>query len=299
VTGGSSPHPSGSRDDPGPVTRAQALFETRRAFERAGLDHPALDARILLMGALGIGPFELATRPETGLTAREAETIASYRERRLSREPVARILGEREFWGLPFILSPETLVPRPDTETVVETALDLVPDRSARMRILDLGTGSGCLLVALLHECPGAFGLGIDRSPEALRTARQNALRNGVGDRAVFAACDWAACLDRRFDLIVSNPPYIPSGDIAALDPDVRDYDPTLALDGGPDGLDAYRTILAEAGRLLAPEGLLVLEIGYDQADALPQLSAALGLDVVRLAHDLSGNARCIALKGS
>jgi release factor glutamine methyltransferase len=188
-------------------------------------------------------------------------------------------------------------VPRPDTETVVETALDLLPDRQGPLTIVDFGTGSGCILTALLHEMPQARGLGIDRSLGALRTARLNAHMNGVGDRSLFAASDWAGAIRGPFDLMVSNPPYIASAAIPGLDVEVRDHDPLPALDGGADGLEAYRILLGEAGRLLRPGGLAVLEIGYDQAAALRQLAQAHGLDVLRVAHDLSGHPRCVALK--
>jgi release factor glutamine methyltransferase len=279
------------------MTRAEALSELRQAFAAAGLDTPALDARLLVLAALAIAPADLAARPDERITRAQAEVLAAYRRRRLGREPVARILGEWEFWGLPFALSPDTLVPRPATETLVETALRHLPDATACPRILDLGTGTGCLLVSLLHERPDAVGLGIDRCPGALATAQTNAWRNGVGTRAYFAASDWARAVGGRFDLIVSNPPYIASGVIPTLEIDVRDHDPVLALDGGPDGLSAYRLILAEAPRLLAPGGVLVLEIGYDQAEALRGLAASHPLDIVERAHDLSGVARCVALK--
>jgi release factor glutamine methyltransferase len=205
-------------------------------------------------------------------------------------------LGEREFWGLPFTLSRDTLVPRPDTETVVETALSLRPGAGEPVRILDLGTGSGCLLVALLHERPDATGLGLDRSVDALVTARANAWRNGVGPRAAFVASDWASSVQGGFDLIVSNPPYIAAGTIPGLDPEVRCHDPRLALDGGPDGFDAYRVILAEGRQLLAPGGRLVLEIGYDQDEALQRLAGLHGFQVLTVARDLSGQPRCVAL---
>ncbi len=279
------------------TTRARALARLRRAFAEAGLDTAALDARLLLLDALGIEPTELLARPEIPLGDLGAARLEAAAARRLAREPVARILGQREFWGLPFALSPETLVPRPDTETVVETALSLVGDGTAPRRILDLGTGSGCLLVALLHECPTAFGIGVDREPAALVTARRNAEANGVGARARFIAADWAAPLRGPFDLVVSNPPYIASAVIGDLDPDVREHDPRLALDGGPDGLDAYRRIIGEAGRLLVPGGALVLEIGYDQAAAVRALGVGAGLEFVRLAYDLSNNPRCTAFR--
>ena len=281
------------------TTRAQALAELRRNLNEAGFETAALDARLLLLTALGIPATTLVTHPDTPLTAEESETLASFARRRLAHEPVARIVGIREFWGLPFRLSPETLVPRPDTETVVETVLDLLPDRQAPLRIVDFGTGSGCILVALLHELPRATGLGVDLSPGALATARTNADENGVGGRCHFALSRWADAVSGPFDLIVSNPPYIASGVIPTLDEEVREHDPRLALDGGPDGLEPYRILLSEAGRLLAPGGLLAVEIGYDQAEELRSLAGSHGLEILRIAHDLSGNPRCVAMRRS
>lgn len=280
-------------------TRAQALAQLRRTLGEAGFETAALDARLLLLTALGIPATALVTHPDTPLTAEEAETLATFTRRRLAHEPVARIVGTREFWGLPFRLSPETLVPRPDTETVVETALAFLPDRQAPLRIVDFGTGSGCILVALLHELPKATGLGIDLSPGALVTARANAEDNGVGRRSHFALSRWAEAVSGSFDLIVSNPPYIASGVIPTLDEEVREHDPRLALDGGADGLEPYRILLSEADRLLAPGGLLAVEIGYDQAEDLRSLAGLHGLEVLRIAHDLSGNPRCVAMKRS
>jgi release factor glutamine methyltransferase len=300
---GATPAPpcTGERRD-GPIVaadtpRTAALAALRRAFVAAGLDAPALEARLLLLAALGIAPADLIARPDAPVDEAAADRLASFARRRLACEPVARILGEREFWGLPFVLSSETLVPRPDTETVIETALGLFPDGQAPLRLLDLGTGSGCLLIALLYERPRASGIGIDRSCGALATARRNAQRNGVAGRALFAASDWAAALRGPFDLIVSNPPYIPSPVVPTLAAEVRDHDPRLALDGGEDGLDAYRIILADARRLLGPRGRLIVEIGYDQAEDLRQLAAGFNLDVSTVAHDLSGNPRCVVLK--
>jgi release factor glutamine methyltransferase len=280
------------------ASRAEAVRALRRAFDKAGIETAALDARVLVCAALGIGTAELLIQGEKPV-GDSARTIQRFAQRRLAREPVARILGEREFWGLPFALSPETLVPRPDTETVVEAALALLANRDAPLRLLDLGTGSGCLLVALLHECPAAFGVGVDRSLGALQTARANAVRNGVGPRAAFVRGSWTQSLGGPFDLIVSNPPYIPSEGIATLEPEVREHDPLLALDGGPGGLDAYRAILVDARRLLVPGGHLVLEIGYAQADAVRQLAHAHTLEIVAMASDLSGNPRCVALKAT
>nr|WP_279306579.1 peptide chain release factor N(5)-glutamine methyltransferase [Microvirga solisilvae] len=269
----------------------------RQTLTEAGFETASLDARLLLLSVLHVSATELITHPDIALTAEEAERLEAFTRRRLAHEPVARIIGEREFWGLPFALSPETLVPRPDTETVVETVLDLLPNRKAPLLMADFGTGSGCLLVALLHELPQTTGLGIDISCGALETARRNAWANGVGERSLFALSHWADAVSGRFDLIVSNPPYIASDVIPVLDREVREHDPMLALDGGPDGLEPYRILLGEAKRLLVPGGLLAVEIGYDQAEDLTGLAAANGLEMVRIAHDLSNNPRCVAMR--
>jgi release factor glutamine methyltransferase len=281
------------------ATRAEALALMRAAFRRAGLDDPALDARVLLAEALGVDATELALRPDGRLAAAEARRASGYAARRLAREPVARILGRREFWSLPFALAPETLVPRPDTETVVEAALALFPAPAAPLRLLDLGTGSGCLLVALLHERPAARGVGVDRSLSVLRTARDNAAAAGVGARAAFAVSHWGAALAGGFDLVVANPPYIASAIVDGLAPEVRTHDPRQALDGGRDGLDAYRAIFAEARRLIAPGGALVVEIGFDQEESVGDLAAAAGLAATSAKRDLAGRVRALAFKCS
>ena len=279
------------------TSRADALSALRRAFAAAGLDTPALDARLLAAAALAVDRTELALQPGAPLGEQGAARLKGFAARRLSREPVARIVGFAEFWSLPFELSAETLVPRPDTESVVETALSLVPDRSVPLRILDLGTGSGCLAIVLLHELPNAFAVGIDVAPGALATARRNAVRNGVPSRVAFAATRWAGALTGQFDLVVSNPPYIRSRDIDDLAPEPRCYDPRLALDGGADGLTAYRAILADAVRLLAPSGVLVLEIGFDQEEEVRQLALRESLTPVLAKRDLGGHIRALAFK--
>jgi release factor glutamine methyltransferase len=277
------------------ASRGEALAALRRAFAAAGLDEPALDARILLAEAAGLSDQDLLAYPERPLGAVAAARLRDWAARRLAREPVWRILGQAEFWGLPFRLSAQTLVPRPDTETLVETALALcdAPDP----RILDLGTGTGCVLVALLHERPRAWGLGLDRSEEACRTARGNARVNAVGARAAFLVGDWAQALAPRagFDLVVSNPPYIPRGDMPGLAEEVRAHDPARALDGGVDGLDAYRALFARAGDLLGPRGVLAVEVGAGQAEDVAAIGARAGLVPTRIARDLAGVARVVA----
>jgi release factor glutamine methyltransferase len=275
--------------------RADALAALRRAFAAAGLDEPALDARILLTEAAGLSAHELLARPEAPLDDAAAARLSAFAARRLAREPVWRILGQAEFWGLPFRLSPETLAPRPDTETLVETALALAPRPDPA--ILDLGTGTGCVLVALLSERPTAWGLGVDRAEGACRTARDNARANGVGARAAFLVGDWTAALapGARFDLVVSNPPYIPHADIAGLAEEVRAHDPARALDGGADGLEAYRAILARGTDLLAEDGVLAVEVGIGQARDVARIGEGEGLAPVRVARDLAGMARVVA----
>lgn len=268
-----------------------------REFRRCGLDSPELDARLIVGHALGLEHAALAAQSRRSLAAAEADAVAALAARRLAREPAARIIGRKEFWGLPFALNGETLVPRPETETVVEAALAAIERFKPRApRIVDLGTGSGALLIALLCELPQASGVGTDISPAALDCARANAAALGIGARSSFIACDWGSALVGRFDLLVSNPPYIARGDIAALAPEVRAFDPRRALDGGPDGLDGYRAIAADARRLLAPGGALVVELGQGQLAAATALFAAVGLAPGAVRHDLSGIARALTV---
>jgi release factor glutamine methyltransferase len=269
----------------GDAFAGQTIETARRAlaarFKRAGVESAELDARILVGSVLGLDLTGLIAAAARILTADKAERLEDFAQRRIAGEPVARILGLKEFWGLPLRLSPATLVPRPDTETVVEAALETLPAESRRdspLRIADLGTGSGAILLALLSELPNASGVGTDISVPALQTARDNAGQLGLAARAAFVACDYAAALSGPFDLIVSNPPYIRSAHITSLDAEVRDHDPHRALDGGFDGLDAYRLIAPEATRLLAPGGALVVEVGHGQSGDVQGLIAAAGL---------------------
>ncbi|MBX3536712.1 MAG: peptide chain release factor N(5)-glutamine methyltransferase [Chelatococcus sp.] len=278
------------------TTRGEARRLMADAFSTAGLDTPALDARVLLCKALEITALDLSTKPDVTIGP-VAPLLAGMVARRLKFEPVARICGMQEFWGLPFALSGATLVPRPDTETLVEAALKVVREEGradSRLRILDLGTGSGCILTALLSELPAATGVGIDLSPDAARVARQNAAMNGVGARAAFLAGDWASAVAAPFDFIVSNPPYIETADIECLAPDVRLHDPRLALDGGPDGLAAYWRVAAEAERLLRRDGHCLVEVGAGQAGDVGRLFGRYGLVNWVAIPDLAGIERVI-----
>ena len=274
--------------------RALAAKLTTQAIESA-----ELDARLLVGAALDLdltGLIAVAARP---ITEDEAFRLDRFMRRRLAGEPVARILGFKEFWGLPMHLSPATLVPRPDTETVVELALEIwrgEPYRNPQPRIADIATGSGAILLALLSEMPEAEGVGTDISPAALHTASSNAVRLGFASRAAFVACNYAAALSGAFDLMVSNPPYIRSAEIAELASEVRDYDPLGALDGGADGLDAYRALIPQAARLLAPGGTLIVEAGIGQSGQIRGLMAAAGLTAERPPKaDLAGIPRAVA----
>jgi release factor glutamine methyltransferase len=269
----------------------------RRLRER-GIESPELDARLLVGHALGLDHTGLARAADRVLDTTEMERIEALFARRLAHEPVARIVGVKEFWGLPFKVTPAVLVPRPETETVIEVALAALDRGGARqrpLRIADLGVGSGAILLALLSELPDARGIGTDRDPAALAVARDNAEKFGLASRAQFAACDFGTALQPGFDLVVTNPPYVASADIGALAPDVRDFDPHVALDGGADGLAAYRAITGDAARLVAPGAHFVAEIGKGQADAVTDLLVAAGFGGIMVFPDLAGIPRVVA----
>lgn len=295
-----SPLPDSGHPEPeAGATAGAACRALAAAFRRAAIPTPELDARLLVCAAAGISHERLVADPDLALSAEARRSLAVLKARRLTREPVSRIVGHREFWGRDFLLSPETLDPRPDSETLIEAVLRHVgeagkPDPS----ILDLGTGTGALLVTLLAEVEGATGVGTDRSLAALRTAALNAARHGVAGRAEFVAATWCEGLAGAFDIIVANPPYIPGGEIARLEPEVALHDPVLALDGGRDGLDAYRSILAGARGLLAGGGLLAFEVGHGQWDIVARMlrvtGYASGSSIPERHEDLAGVARCI-----
>ena len=278
------------------MTVAQARRALADAFGRAGLDSPELDARLLAGHALGFDRTRLTVESERSLNDGDIQALAALAARRLNREPVARILGVKEFWGLSLRLNEATLVPRPETETVVEAALAAIDrggSRGRALRIADLGTGSGALLIALLSELPNANGTGTDVSRDALTAARDNAERLGLASRADFTIGDFGAALTGAFDLVVSNPPYIASGDIAALPPEVR-TDPVRALDGGADGLDCYRVIAGQAPRLLKPDGDLVVELGLGQESDIAAMFLQAGLVPSPARPDLAGVPRAL-----
>lgn len=269
-----------------------------RAFDARGIDTAKADARILAAHALNLSRAQLISQADRGLESCEIDALSARAARRLQREPVSRIIGHREFWGLTLSINSSVLDPRPETETLIEVALDWIETRHLRnenLRLLDIGTGSGALLLALLSELPASSGIATDKSVAALSVARANAERLGFTSRCRFVACDFAAALQGRFDLVVSNPPYIAHLEMPNLEPEVRDYDPQLALDGGEDGLDAYRSIAKDALRLLSPRGRLIVELGHAQAEAVRAIVVAAGLSVdVPPRADLAGISRAL-----
>jgi release factor glutamine methyltransferase len=277
------------------LSRAQALRLMTQAFAAAKNETPALDARLLLCAALGIGHLDLLREPDLqiGVAAGEIEAAA---RRRLAGEPVARIIGRREFYGLDFALTPAVLDPRPDTEILVEAVLAALEARRAEsLQLLDLGVGSGAILAALLSHLPAAFGVGVDRSEPACRVARSNLAALGFANRGAVVCADWANPLRGAFDAIVSNPPYIATGEIAGLAKEVRAHDPRGALDGGADGLVAYRILAATVPQLLASDGIVAFEVGAAQAESVADLLAATGvLEPRDLLRDLGGHVRVV-----
>ncbi len=280
------------------VSVAVARRALATAFREAGLDTPELDARVLVSHALGLDHAGLTVQSGRTIDSEEAERIRAFAARRIGREPVARIVGAKEFWSLPFVITPAVLVPRSETETLVEAALGVVEGKPGRcLRVADLGTGSGALLLALLHELEGAEGVGTDVSPAALDLAHENCERLGFSRRAAFVACDFGAALGGGFDLVVSNPPYVAEREWPRLDPEVRKFDPKLALDGGADGLAAYRRIAVDARRLIAPGAHIIVELGAGMVDPVAAIFAAAGLVIRATRPDLNGVPRALIVR--
>ena len=271
---------------------ATLLCDATKTLRTAGIENPRAEARLLLSHSLGLDPTALIGRAHDPV---EASGFAPLLARRAAREPIAYILGTREFWGKKFRVTPATLIPRPETETLVEAALDCFPERAAVRRVLDLGTGSGCLLCTALAEFPAATGLGVDASEAALAVARFNAESLGLGGRVLFVHGDWLAGIAGKFDLVLANPPYVALAEMARLEPELG-HEPLFALVAGEDGLDAYRAILPRLGAVLAPGGVAILELGAGQAAMVAALAARCGLQVVTLCHDLARIPRAIVL---
>jgi len=281
----------------------EAIRRVTRALERAGVDTPSRDARLLVTEATGLDAARLIAEPDRSIAQAERRRLAELVERRCAREPVSRIMGYREFYGRDFAISPAVLDPRPDSETLIETALALAEEEgwgAQSIRILDVGTGSGCLLVTLLAELSAAGGVGTDLSAEALDVAAQNAARHGVASRARLKARRSLEGIEEHFDIVVCNPPYISSQEIAALAPEVRDHDPRAALDGGADGLNVYREVIPTLSRVVS-SGWVLFEVGAAQAAAVAELLRTVcgpqGSTGIRFANDLGGHVRCVAAK--
>ncbi|SOE16606.1 [protein release factor]-glutamine N5-methyltransferase [Hoeflea halophila] len=278
----------------------EAWLAMRAAFRSAGLESADLDARLLVANLAGVEPHQLATAGEMVLTQSIQDRLGKALQKRLDGMPVHRILGSREFYGLKLGLSPATLEPRPDTETLVESVLPLmreISDAKGSCSIVDLGIGTGAIGLALVAECPHARCLGIDVSAQAVATARENAEALGLAGRYTATTGNWLTGIESRFDLIVSNPPYIPTADLASLARDVIEHDPVLALDGGPDGLAAYRLIAAQSGSRLEKDGYLALEIGIGQSPAVTAIFHASRFDRIGVFADLGGVDRVLVFK--
>jgi release factor glutamine methyltransferase len=279
------------------TARSEALAGIFETFQLSGIENPWREARLSLCAASGVSQVALITAPREPLGP-AAWRVREFATRRAAGEPLSRIVGKREFWGLSFTISPQVLDPRPETETIVEAALSILSDRREDpLRILDLGVGSGALLCALLTEFGAARGIGVDVSADAAEVAQGNLQGCGLSLRAEIRVGDWTTGLEGRFDLIVSNPPYVPTADLPRLPREVRDFDPWLGLDGGIDGLDAYRRILPESRRLLAAGGWLLAELGATQAADVTAIANQCGFTDIRTCQDLAGANRVVAIR--
>lgn len=281
----------------GTISAMDALRHAVIALQQAHIETASLDARLLLQHVMGLSREALLDHGNAAMTPDQAEDYRLLIDKRRRRQPVAQLIERREFWGKEYRVTPATLDPRPDSETLVASVLERCAGRNTPITILDFGTGSGCLLLSLLGELPAARGVGVDVSPQALDVARENALRHNLAHRAEFVRSSWGEKVEGSFDVIISNPPYIPTAAIAALADEVRIYEPRGALDGGQDGLDCYRELLPQIANLLAPEGLAALEIGAGQQAQVAVLAQAAGLTVTAAKKDLAGIVRCLLME--
>lgn len=283
-----------SENAPAVPTLLTAWKGAQARLKAAGVDSPSIDARLLLEAATGAGRVDILTDPYRELDADKIAALDAMIDRRVRREPVSRILGKKGFWKIMLNVTPDVLSPRPDTETLLDVIVRAFPPQRA-FEMIDLGTGSGAILLATLMERAGARGVGTDISTEAIAVARENAANLDLNGRCTFVRTDWAAGFaEDSFDLVVSNPPYIPTGDIPGLDPEVREHDPHLALDGGPDGLQPYRDLAPEIARILRPEGVFAVEIGWDQGAQVKALFEAAGFTGVKVVKDLGDRDRVV-----
>lgn len=282
------------------MTFDEVIADIKVRLTKAGVDNPRLDARLLVQAALKVGPEYLLAHGRDPLTGDQMKCLEPLVARREAREPMAQITGRHEFWSLEFSVSNSVLCPRPDSETLIEAVMACPIDPASSLSILDLGVGSGCLLLSLLHEWPSARGIGIDQSIDAIKIASENAQRLGLEDRCQMIHANWLDFACRKaepFDLIISNPPYIPTGDIDDLEPEVRDFEPLKALDGGIDGLDCYRQINQHFVRFLKPGGFMVMELGVGQAESVAGMFSNDHTEVIDIKADLSGVARAITVQ--
>lgn len=279
------------------VPAQEALRQAIKSLQAAHVQSASLDARLLLLHVLDISNEQWIASPDVRMNAEQSATYENLVTRRVAREPIAHITGRREFWSLDFKVTNATLDPRPDSEAVIEAILQRISDKSAAISILDLGTGTGCLLLTLLKELPNAKGLGVDLSREAMSVAQENALSLGLSARVQFQHGNWCEGLSGTFDIIVSNPPYIPTTSIKSLAPEVAQYEPKLALDGGVDGLDCYRHIIAALPALLNAKGIAAFEVGAGQIQPVAEIASQNGLQLEGMRKDMQGIPRCLLLK--
>ena len=277
-----------------PATAGDYMTSAHAKLAAAGIENPSLEARLLVEAGAGISQSKLRGYPETPLPHDAQTVLADFLARRTGGEPLAHIIGQREFWSLTFKVTPDTLIPRPDSETLIDTLLDHLTDREKAYRALDIGTGTGCLLAAFLSEFPNATGIGIDQSGPATKVAKENLAKLGLSDRGDVRHISWEALNVEPVDVILCNPPYIPDTEIPALEPEVRDFEPRAALAGGVDGLDAYRAIASLLPSLFAPEACAVFEIGLGQRHDVQAIFEQSGLVVQEVRTDLASIERCL-----
>ena len=275
-------------------TLGSAFEQAFQMLKEAGVGEARLDARLLVAHATENETATIFGFPERPIENQQVLLLEASLQRRIAREPMAYILKTREFWSLPFIVSSDTLVPRPDSETLIEAVLEHIPETRRNLSILDLGTGSGCLLLSLLSKFSNAIGIGVDASEAALDIAKQNAAALGLEERATFVVSDWTEKVEDQFDIVIANPPYIPSSDIPNLEADVAQYEPLAALDGGANGLDSYRKILRQLPKVLTDDASIFLESGAGQASAVSKMVREIGFQHIETKKDLAGIERCV-----